>query len=63
MKKRDKFWIDRILLIIAVIFVFIGISLYNIVNFNGSYITEEKSELNIFRQQIEWAVTPILESR
>ena len=60
MKKRDKFWLERILWIFAIIIIFIIVSLYNIVQFNSSYIFDETTELDIFRKQIEWAVTPML---
>ena len=63
MKKRDRFWINRILLILAVLILFVVVSLYNIIQLNGSYIAEEKSEHDIFIRQIEWAITPILESQ
>ncbi len=36
-------------------------SLLNILQFNASYMQEEREELQVFRRQIEWAVTPILE--
>lgn len=35
-------------------------SLLNILQFNASYMQEEREELQVFRRQIEWAVTPIL---
>lgn len=34
---------------------------HHIIQFNSSYIQEEKDELNVFRKQIQWAVTPYLE--
>ncbi len=63
MKKRDKFWLDRIIWIFLVIILFIAVSFYNIIELNGSYLTEEKAEVNIFKKQIEWAITPILKKQ
>lgn len=63
MKKRDRFWINKIFLILAILILFVGVSLYNIVQLNGSYIAEEKSKHDTFSQQIEWAITPILENQ
>lgn len=63
MKQRDLYWINKIT-IFLIITIFFGImSLLNILQFNASYIKEEREELQIFRRQIEWAVTPILEKK
>lgn len=62
MKKRDKYWLYRMLVFLAIILFFVGISLYNIVQFNHSYIEEEKDEIEIFAKQIEWAIRPHLEN-
>ncbi len=60
MKKRDLFWLNRILLIFFVGLTFVLVSIYNIVQFNSTYIQEEKKELEIFTKQIEWVVIPLL---
>ncbi len=60
MKKRDLFWINRILLIFFVGLTFVLLSIYNIVQFNNTYIQEEKKELEIFTKQIEWVIVPLL---
>ena len=62
MKKRDIFWLNRILLILITGLFFVGISLYNIIQFNNSYIKEETDEIDIFRKQIEWVITPFLKN-
>ena len=60
MKKRDKFWIDRMLWVITIILFSAILSLYNIIQFNNSYMQEEREELEIFRKQIEWVIIPYL---
>lgn len=60
MKKRDLFWLNRILLIFFVGLTFVLLSVYNIVQFNNTYIQEEKKELEIFTKQIEWVIIPLL---
>ena len=60
MKKRDLFWLNRILLIFFVGLIFVLVSIYNIVQFNNTYIQEEKKELEIFTKQIEWVIIPLL---
>lgn len=61
MKKRDKFWLRSFLQILFVGLVLVSISIYNIVQFNNSYIQEEKNEINIFEKQIKWSVVPYLQ--
>ena len=56
MKKRDLFWLNRILLIFFVGLTFVLVSIYNIVQFNNTYILEEKKELELLTKQIEWAI-------
>ncbi len=63
MKKRDIFWLNRVLLILITGLFFVGISLYNIVQFNNSYIKEETDEIDIFKKQIEWVITPFLKKK
>ncbi len=62
MKKRDKFWIGRMLWVIVIILFSAILSLYNIIQFNNSYMQEEREELEIFRKQIEWVITPYLKN-
>lgn len=61
MNKRDKYWFKNLLIFIFVLLIFISVTLYNIIQFNASYMQEEREELNIFQKQIEWAVKPYLE--
>ena len=63
MKKRDLFWLNRILLIFFVGLIFVLVSIYNIVQFNNTYIQEEKKELEIFTKQIEWVIIPLLKQK
>ena len=60
MKKRDLFWIKRVLIIFFSGLVFVWISLHNIAQFNQSYIQEEKHEMEVFKKQIEWVAVPLL---
>lgn len=62
MKKRDLYWIRWILLFLGVILLFGGIFFYSLIQFNVSYIKEEKDELNVFQKQIIWAITPYLKA-
>ncbi len=61
-KKRDVFWIKRIALAFLFIILFIIVSLYNLIQFNATFISSEISELNIFKRQISWAVLPMLKN-
>ena len=63
MKKRDLFWLNRILLIFFVGLTFVLVSIYNIVQFNNTYILEEKKELELLTKQIEWAIIPLLKQK
>lgn len=60
MKKRDKFWIHRILGVLAAAILFIAISFYNIIQFNGSFIKDEIHEFDVFKHHVEWTVNLIL---
>lgn len=62
MKKRDRFWVNKILLFALIVIIFMGLSLYNIVQFNDSYIKEEHNEINVFKKQIEWVIKPFLKT-
>lgn len=63
MKKRDLFWLNRVLVILVTGLLLISISIFNIVQFNNSYIQEEKKELDIFTKQIQWVVIPLLKNK
>ncbi len=63
MNKRDKFWIYRLLWFLGIIVVFTVLSFYNIIQFDASYMEEEKAELKIFQKQIEWAIMPYLKEK
>ena len=60
MKKRDSYWVNRIFAFLLITLVFGMISLFNILQFNSSYIQEEREELQVFKRQIEWAIKPYL---
>lgn len=61
--KREKFWIQNLLWLTGLVFVFALISLFNIHTFNNSYMEEERQELFVFEKQIEWALRPYLEKK
>lgn len=63
MKKRDKYWLTRLLESLIIILIFVSISLFNILQFNHSYMEEEQEELQVFARQIEWAVLPYLKNK
>ncbi len=63
MRNRERFWLKRFLFLLGVATLFIIVSLYNVVQFNNSYIQEEKAEMDIFKKQIEWVAIPLLERR
>lgn len=63
MKQRDWYWVKQIIIFLFITIFFGMISIFNILQFNASYIQEERDELQIFRKQIEWAITPILENK
>lgn len=62
MNKRDKFWLNKLYGFTTIILIFAALSLYNIVKFNNSYMKEEIEELTIFQKQIEWVITPLIET-
>ena len=62
MNKREKFWINNLLWFSGLMVVFIGLSMFNILKFNSSYMAEEQAELVIFQKQIEWAISPLLKN-
>lgn len=61
MKKRDLYWVNKIILFLGITLVFGTISIFNILQFNASFMEEEREELQVFKRQIEWAITPFLE--
>lgn len=63
MNKREKFWIHNLLWFSGFMVIFIGLSMFNIIKFNSSYMEEEQAELKIFQRQTEWAITPLLKAK
>lgn len=61
MKQRDLYWVKQITIFLFITIFFGIISIINILQFNSSYIQEEQEELQIFKKQIEWAISPILQ--
>ena len=61
MKQRDLYWVKQITIFLFITIFFGIISIINILQFNSSYIQEEREELQIFKKQIEWAISPILQ--
>ncbi len=61
MKQRDLYWVKQILAFLIITVFFGIISILNILQFNASYMQEEREELQIFKMQIEWAIKPILQ--
>lgn len=60
MKKRDLYWVNKIVIFLLITLFFGGISILNILQFNASFIKEEQEELQVFKRQIEWAAKPFL---
>lgn len=63
MKKRDKYWLVRLFQSLMIVLIFLSISLFNMVQFNHSYMEEEQEELQVFTRQIEWAIQPYLKTK
>ena len=63
MKKRDLYWVNKISIFLLITLVFGAVSLFNIILFNASYMEEEHEELLVFKRQIEWVITPLLEQK
>ena len=53
MKKRDLFWVNKIIWLLGILAIFIVISLYNFVQINHLYLDGEKNEINFFKKQIK----------
>lgn len=53
MKKRDIYWLTRLLQGLIIVIIFVSISLVNIIQFNNSYMDEEQEEMQVFTRQIE----------
>ena len=49
MKKRDLFWINKIIWLFGILAVFILISLYNFIQINHLYLDGEKNEINFYK--------------
>jgi len=62
MKRRDIFWISRLVFIFLIVLVFGVISIYNILQLSNTYILDEKHEIEIYRKQIEWIIVPLLKN-
>ena len=60
MKKRDFFWINKIIWLVGILAVFILISLYNFIQINHLYLDGEKNEINFYKKQIRLAAIPYL---
>lgn len=60
MKKRDLFWINKIIWLFGILAVFIVISLYNFIQINHLYLDGEKNEINFYKKQIKLAAVPYL---
>ena len=60
MKKRDLFWINKIIWLFGILAVFILISLYNFIQINHLYLYGEKNEINFYKKQIKLAAMPYL---
>lgn len=63
MKQRDLYWVKQIIIFLIIIIFFGIIYILNVLQFNSSYIQEEKEELQVFKRQIEWAIKPILQQK
>ena len=63
MNRREKFWLNNLLIYGGIILFFIVIALFNVRQFNKSYMEEEVQELSIFEKQIEWAIIPYLQKQ
>lgn len=61
MKRRDRFWLCRILEISSIFIIYTIISLYNIMQINASFIKDEIKELDVYTNQTKWAITKILQ--
>ena len=60
MKKRDLFWVNKIIWLLGILAIFIVISLYNFVQINHLYLDGEKNEINFYKKQIKLAAIPYL---
>ena len=60
MKKRDLFWINKIIWLFGILAIFILISLYNFIQINHLYLDGEENEINFYKKQIKLAATPYL---
>lgn len=63
MKTRDRFLISLPLYGAVLMLVSVLMSLSHLIEFNASYLNEERSELKIFYKQVEWVLKPYLEKK
>ena len=63
MKKRDLYWVSRISAFLVITLIFGAISIFNIIQFNTTYMQEEREELQITKRQILWAIEPIIKKQ
>lgn len=63
MKKRDLYWVNKIFAFLLITLIFGVLSIYNLLQFNASYMDEELEELPFFKKQIEWVIKPLLEQK
>lgn len=61
MKIRDRFLVSLPLYGALLVLISVVFSFYHLVDFNSTYMKEERSELKVFYKQIEWVVKPYLE--
>ncbi len=60
MKKRDLFWVNKIIWLFGILAVFILIFIYNFIQINHLYLDGEKNEINFYKKQIKLAAMPYL---
>ncbi len=62
MKKRDLYWVKEIGMFLLITLVLGVISVFSILQFNASYMEEEREELQVTKRQVEWVIIPFLKS-
>lgn len=63
MKKRDLYWLNEVIVFLIVTAILGLIAVVSILQFNTSYMEEEREELQVTKKQIEWVIIPFLETR
>lgn len=61
MRTRDKFLIALPLYVAILVFMALVMSFNHLIDFNKSYMSDERSELHVFYKQMVWALEPYLE--